>query len=100
MQMFEIMRPVHFNDGKLIDAATHRAWEDSVLSLAGGFTVMPEARGAWRDPANGRVYREPMSPVRVACLPNVARCIAEMTKRHYRQEAVLLYPVAENVEFV
>lgn len=99
-RLFEIMRPVKFNDGRRVPRAHHRAWERAVLEAAGGFTVLAEAAGAWRDPATGKVYSEPMQPVRVACMPRVARRLAMLTKTHYSQAAVMFYSVSTSAEFV
>lgn len=99
MQLFEVLRPVKFNTGRAVPRSHHAAWERQVLDLAGGLTVCGAVAGQWRDPKSGKVYREPMQPVRIACMPRLAKRIAELTKRHYDQKAVLCYSVSSNVTF-
>lgn len=98
-QLYEIMRPVKTNAGRVFPRSVHATWEKYVLDLCGGLTVMPQARGAWRDDG-GRVYREPMRPVRMATTAKHARQIANYTKKVYNQKAVMCYALADRVTFV
>lgn len=64
--LFEIALPVKANDGADYAEAL-AAWEERALAVAGGFTRLPDADGAWRDPSDGKVYRDRMRGYRVMC---------------------------------
>lgn len=63
-RLFEIALPTFKNDGGsyAIAHAKYRAW---LLQQFSGYTMLPAANGAWRDPASGRVYRDRMIVYRV-----------------------------------
>lgn len=65
MKLFEIAVPTKANDGASYDVALSM-WEDVVLKTAGGFTRMPDVDGYWRDPSNGKLYKDRMRGYRVA----------------------------------
>lgn len=51
------LAPLATNDGASTDQARDRA-EAALLDAFGGFTCETGISGAWRDPSNGRVYRD------------------------------------------
>lgn len=96
--MYEILIPVADNTGKRFTPAHHRQWESIVRDMAGGLSACSTVMGQWVD--RGKVYRERMRPVRVACGARVIRRLARIAKEHYRQLSVMVYPIAESVTFV
>lgn len=66
MKAFLIALPVFDNAGRSYDKA-HAAFQKCALETAGGYTRRPHGEGAWRDPADGRVYVDSMVPYVVAC---------------------------------
>jgi hypothetical protein len=74
MKLFEIALPTKDNVGKSYGRALKR-WEKLALSYAGGYTKLPVAQGAWRDPQTGLIYRDLMRGYRVACSPSQFGCL-------------------------
>jgi hypothetical protein len=99
-RLYEVLRPVQYNNGRNVPASVHARWEGDVLALTGGLTIMGRVAGQWRDPISGKVYREPMQPVRIACTREQALQIARMTKTRYKQKAVMCYPITSEVTFI
>jgi hypothetical protein len=50
--------PETFNDGRLVSVERLQAYEEELLEIAGGFTLV-SATGTWRSPL-GQSYREPV----------------------------------------
>ena len=97
LRLYEILIPVADNEGRKFTTRHHRQWESIVRDMAGGLSVCPALMGQWVD--NGRVYREKMRPVRVACRVSIIRRLALLAKRHYRQLSIMYYPVSTVVTF-
>lgn len=97
--LWEILVPRAFNDGTAVPVEHHHAWDDKVQSIAGGLTILKTAKGVWQSP-QGRVFREEMIPVRIACSETQMREIIYLTIRHYDQEAVMAYCISEQVIIV
>lgn len=66
MNVYQIALPVFSNDGRVNYARARAVWQDEALRLAGGYTEIGRRVGAWRDPSDGAVYREPMEWYEVA----------------------------------
>ena len=81
-----------------VPIATHKAWDEKVMSITGGMTIMRSARGTWQD-LHGDVIEESMIPVRVACTAAQIEEIVQLTLDHYRQDAVMAYKVSSDVIF-
>jgi hypothetical protein len=86
LQLYEILVP---NKPKL-----HNSWDARIIAITSGLTLTKRVKGKW----NGET--EEMIPVRIACTYPQIRQIAEMTKRHYNQKAVMFYIVASFVEII
>jgi hypothetical protein len=99
MKLWEILRPVRFNNGRAISSALVRRWNRHVLRLVGGLTTLPRVAGQWRDPSTGRVYREPMQPVQIASTRARAASIARYTARLFRQRSVMFCATGSDVTF-
>ncbi len=98
MKLYEVLIPKRDNDNKPFSKRHHEAFTQQVRQAAGGLSVCPDVNGEWMD--NGRVYKERMTPVRIATSARKIRKLAELAKEHYRQLSVMYYPVSQSVTFV
>lgn len=72
----------------------HQEWDEFVRNVTGGLTIHRAARGQWED-RDGKLYKEIMIPVRIACTQEQIAEIAEFTIQHYKQKAVFVTLVSE-----
>jgi len=91
MQVYEVLIPLADNSGRRFSRAHHSAWEAEVRKRAGGLSILPALEGQWVN--KGRVYRERIRPVRIACTARIIRQLALLAKQHYRQLSVLYHSV-------
>jgi len=94
--IWEILIPSHFNDGSEVNLDHHNKWDEWVLDIANGLTVLKPAKGRWID-LGGKRYTEPMIPVRIACTEDEIIRVAKFTKDHYEQIKVMFYRIADKV---
>ena len=96
-QLFEILIPTRFNNGKLIEVEYHKKWDEWICNRCGGLTILRETRnGIWSN--DGKNQREEMLPVRVAC--NEILDIEEIlhfTMMFYHQKSIMAYQISDNV---
>jgi hypothetical protein len=88
---------VHSVSGKPIRVRFHRVWDARVRAIANGLTVLRPAIGQWISP-DGKLFRERMIPVRIACSLAQIEYIADMTARYYNQQAIMFYRVSNYVQ--
>lgn len=104
MKTYEIQIPVKPNNssefifhtdeaGKFTDLF-HADFFYQVLSRTNGYSILPEVEGVWQ-PELGRICREKMIPVRIACTSEQIAEIAEFAKSHYDQEAIFVLELGE-----
>lgn len=94
-QLWEILVPtIHPATGKPIRTRYHRVWDTKVKAITGGLTIMPVAKGYWKD-----TPQERMIPVRIVGTREQMNEIGPMTCRYYGQEEVLAYKVSTEVVF-
>ena len=74
----------------------HRQWDEFVLSLTGGLTILRPSKGKWVHP-EGTLLEEVMIPVKVCCTHEQMQEIAEFTLNHYLQDAILFYRTSSEV---
>jgi len=79
---------------KTIPVPWHRDWDAFVIEISGGLTLQRAARGQWICP-NGKLYKEIMIPVRIACTEEQIAIIADFTLEHYKQLAVFVTLISE-----
>lgn len=91
--LWELMIPVKSNGGKRFTARHHSIWEAAVLAISGGLTILQQVRGYWLDD-EGKLYREPMIPVRFTASAEQAKKLADLALEHYDQKAVMGNKVA------
>lgn len=72
----------------------HQEWDAFVREVTGGLTIQRAAKGQWTD-NTGKLYKEIMIPVRIACTEDQIKKIAEFTLSHYKQKAVFVTLVSE-----
>jgi hypothetical protein len=94
--LWEILVPCTELNGVRIRAGFHREWDTKVQAISGGMTVLPPARGTWRNV--GVVYRDRMIPVRFMATRKEMKRIVQMTLDHYKGEkAVMAYKISEDI---
>ena len=94
--MWEILVPAYDGEEE-IKLPYHQAWDDKVRAIAGGLTIMKPATGHWVSP-EGKLFRDRMIPVRVACTRHQIDAIGHMTLAHYpRENVILIYRVSDLV---
>jgi hypothetical protein len=98
-EMWEILVPTVFNDGRPIRTRYHRKWDEKVRALTGGMTILPAAKGQWVS-SDGNLFKERMIPVRIMTERKTMQEIAQMTMDHYEQLAVMVYRVSDDAFIV
>lgn len=94
-KMWEILVPAS-NKQLEFTYEHHKAWDQFVISVSGGITIMRTARGQWVSPDNV-IFKDRMIPVRIKCTRKQINRIINFTISHYQQEAVLAYKVSDEV---
>lgn len=97
MILWEILVPKYLPSGVEIDMDHHHQWDDFVLPLSQGLTIMRSAKGFWSSPRFGDLVVERMIPVRLICSRKEIEQIVDFTKQHYEQEAVMAYKISDEV---
>lgn len=106
IKLYEILVPTEIDRGKVggdkvvpIRTRYHRVWDEKVREISGGLTVMRPASGQWVDD-DGKLYKERMIPVRIACTETQIKEIAKFSLDFYMQKAVMCYEISENCFFI
>jgi len=92
-QLWEILVPCNWNDGKPVRTRHHRQWDERVRRITGGLTILKPGVGQWVD--DGKLYKDRIIPVRIMCERHQIEAIADITIQHYEQLAVMFYRVSE-----
>jgi len=92
IELWEILVPCQYNDGKPVTTRHHKEWDKYVRKLAGGLTIMKPAKGVWVH--EEALFEERMIPVRIACSEKVVKQVMTFTLSHYRQIKVMAYRVS------
>lgn len=98
IKMWEILVPAS-NKNTEFTYEHHKVWDEFVISISGGITVMKTVKGEWVSPTNMR-FKDRMIPVRIKCTKKQIRKIIKFTLNHYKQDAVLAYKVSDDVILV
>ena len=91
-QLFEILVPCNYNDGKPVRTRHHKEWDRKVRKITGGITILKPGKGQWVH--EGELYIDRVIPVRLHATQAQMNQVADITIMHYEQEAVMYYPVA------
>ena len=99
MKLYEILVPTVRNNGKPFHLKHHRVWDEKVLAIAGGLTIIFPQKGKWVS-NDKKLFAERMIPVRIACTQEQIQIISDLTAKHYEQLAIFFYKVSDEVEVV
>ena len=66
MRLYQIPLPILDNAGTEYTELARKNFLSVVLHHAGGYTLLPEAEGAWRDNETGKTYYDAVTPVQFA----------------------------------
>lgn len=94
--MWEILVPTMFNDGKPITTRYHRVWDQKVRKLTGGLTICPVAKGQWVSDGQ-QLFKERMIPVRILTDQKTMEEIVVMSLDYYEQLKMFYYKVSSHV---
>lgn len=99
-KLYEILVPTIYGDGtmKPIKTKHHKKWDEMVLKVAGGLTILSPSKGKWT--YKGEQYPERVIPVKIMCTEQQIRQIVQFTITHYRQQAVMFYKLSDQVEII
>ena len=97
--LWQIMVPCNYNDGKPVRTRHHKEWDRKVQTISNGLTINAPGRGKWKSP-NGEVFVDRIIPVQISCTEDEMWDIAQMTKEHYRQEAVMVFCLSKQVHII
>jgi hypothetical protein len=95
VKMWEILVPAS-NKTQEFTYEHHKAWDEFVIHVSGGITIMKTVKGEWVSPDNLR-FKDRMIPVRIKCTRKEMLSIIKFTISHYQQEAVLAYKLSDEV---
>ncbi len=73
----------------------HRQWDNEVIRLTGGLTLLKSIKGKSISVFNGQTCEEEMIPVRIAADIHIMVQISIFTAKHYSQESVFYYKVSD-----
>lgn len=85
--------------GKEIKQYDPKGWDEFVINMAGGLTIVKKTAGHWQHPTTGIKIREQMVIVQVACEPEQLNKILDFSLDYYKQDAIMAYEVSPNVIF-
>ena len=80
----------------LISNLHHKKWDEFVMSLSDGLTVLRAGKGEWTSP-EGKTHKDRMIPCRIYCNTETIYKIVDFTIEHYNQEAVMAYKLSSHV---
>jgi len=95
--LWEILVPRNDNNGKDFPVSYHRLWDNEVVQIAGGLTIMKPTKGRWVD-IGKELYIDRMIPVRILCTKKQIVEIVKFTALHYVQKAIMYFKVSEEVQ--
>lgn len=100
ISLWEVLVPTERPDapGKFFTTRYHKIFDERVRQIAGGLTILRPAIGYWTsETEDGKVYRERMIPVRIACTREQIESISDIVASYYEQLAVFCYKVSDEV---
>lgn len=99
--LWEILVPANPDISTKLNYCTilqyHQAWDEKVLKIAGGLSIMKELNGKWYSLDSNSICSEKMIAVRIACTIDELNQIIDMTKEHYIQKEVMVHLVSNMV---
>ena len=100
--LWVILVPRKTNGGKPIRTRHHKVFDQKVLDMTGGLTIVgpSSVNGYWKAVGSGATYEESTIEVRIMCTEEQIIDIAGWAKRHYNQEAIMFYEISNNVRII
>lgn len=95
-ELWEILVPCNWNDGRPVHTRHHRVWDGMVMGITRGLTVLRPGVGQWLEGQTQTLFRDRIIPVRIMATAEQMQEIANITITHYQQRAVMYYRVAEH----
>jgi hypothetical protein len=95
-KLYEILVPASNNKDLQFSYEHHKKWDDFVINVAKGVTILKTGKGQWVSPT-GQLYKDRVIPCRIACTREEIDKIIDFTIQHYQQEAVMAYCISEEV---
>lgn len=96
MPLYEILIPTVHPDNTEILPVYRDVWIEKITEIAGGLTVLSDAKGTWTTP-DGKMCFENMIPVLINCTPEQINKIIDFTLAYYQQEAVFAFKMTDDV---
>lgn len=96
--IWEILVPTMMED-KPVRTKHHKEWDKKVKKITGGLTITSPGKGYWVDP-NGETITERVIPVRIMCSEDAMNEIADITQKHYKQDAIMFYKISDDVRII
>lgn len=96
MSLYQILVPSTDADGQEIHLIYHQVWDERVREIAGGLTILHDAKGKWTSPDGKAVY-ENMIPVMIACSREQIEEIIDFTLVYYQQRSVFAFCMSTEV---
>lgn len=93
MSVWEIWVPKFLDDKKIVPIF-HYEWDLKVMDIAGGLTLRETTKGKWLNQTTNDIGPEEMLVVRIGCTEEQIKEIMEITKEHYKQEAVFAMKIS------
>lgn len=87
LKLYRFTLPLATNAGLSTEKA-RKDWEQEALKLAGGFTLLPFADGAWRDDT-GRTMKDRVALYEVGCAPKIGLALADCFWRLFPDQEAL-----------
>ena len=92
-ELWEILVPCNWNDGKPVRTRHHREWDKRVRGVVGGLTILKPGLGQWEH--EGELFKDWVIPVRIRATRDQMKTVADITIQHYEQIAVMYYLVSD-----
>jgi hypothetical protein len=96
MPLYQILVPSRNKDDAEILPSYHQVWDEKVREIAGGLTILSDAKGKWTSP-DGKAVFEKMIPVLISCTPDQIEVIIDFTLEYYEQQAVFAFKMTDDV---
>ncbi len=103
LQLWQILVPHRMGDhheeglpkrNRSIPVPYHQEWDKFVRNITGGLTIQRASKGQWID-GDGKLYKELMIPVLIACTEEQITEIAEFSLNYYKQKAMFVSLISE-----
>lgn len=98
-RLYQIPVPIADNDGKAYDKRRVTAFRRALLTICGGYTLLPPSQGAWQDEQTGQTFYDAVEPVQFACEPRYIETVLAALRREYPDQLCVMVAELGAVEF-